>query len=431
MRDAGLRALRRPNFRCWFVHLSLSSSALWVHWLAQDWLVLELTDGSGTALGVVTALQFVPFLVLGPLCGVVADRYPKWATVVATQLATGLGGLALGLLVAAGAVELWHVFAIASLMGACNALWQPTAQAFVPETVPSRDLGSAVALCAGSFNVTRLLGAGAGGLFIGFWGTGPVLLVAGLVIAASVWPLLRMDRAALTPGPRATGGRLVRGGLAYVRGHREIRLVLAVVGVVAAFGLNSQLVITLIGTQEFGGGPGQLGLLGACMAVGSLAGAAVAATTSSVTLRRLVTCALLFCGVQLLAALSPSLWVFAVLMAAVGATQLAFVSTAATYVQFATTPVVRGRVMAVYLMVFLGSRPLGAYLMGWAADTWNAPAAVAAQTGAAAVLTVAAVAALRQRLDAEAGPDPEPAVPPKGSPEESPQGNPTEGRPHV
>jgi MFS family permease len=331
--------------------------------VAQDWLVLtDLTANSALALGVVTGLQFAPMLLLAPWTGLVADRFDRRRVLLVTQAAQGALALALGLLVVTGTAELWHVLLLAGGLGIATALDAPARQTFVSALVPARDLPNAVSLNSATFHAGRLLGPATAGLLIAGVGTGWVFLVNAATFAATLLALV-----ALRSGPRQrlphAGG--LREGMAYVRSRPDLVMVLALVAVIGMLGLNMQLTSAVMARVEFGRGPGDFGLLGSLAAVGAVTGALVAARRERPRLRTVVLAALAFGAASSVSAVMPSFWLYAASLVLVGLTALTLMTTANATVQSTTPPELRGRVMALYLAIFLGGTPLGSPLVGW------------------------------------------------------------------
>ncbi len=404
-------AFRHRNFRVWFAVTVITGAGSWMHWVAQDWLVLERSDGSALALGIVTALQTLPFLVLGPLGGALADRFSRWRILLVTQAGIVACGAVLGVLALTGTATVWNIGVLALCSGLLNAVYQPTAQSFVPEVVPSEDVAGAVGACAGSFHAARLIGAGLGGLLIAATSVGMVLLLAASVVIKSVLLMFWLNRRALLPAPMVAGRALVRDGLRYVVRQREILLVFGVVFFVAAFALNSQFITALMATQAYGEGASEFGLLGASVAVGSLLGGFVLARRGRVDHRIVVVAAMTFCALQGVSALAPSYGLFAIALVPVGIAQVVFVAAAAATLQLTAEPAMRGRVMALYLVILMGSRPLGSVLLGWTAEVMNPRMAVVATAALLPLVGVLGVVALlRGRLGAAPEPELQEAV---------------------
>ena len=366
------RSLRNRNYRLYSAGGLVSNTGTWMQRVAQDWLVLQLSDNSGVALGVTTGLQFLPMLLLGPWAGTLADRFSKRRLLVVTQAFLGAVGLLLALLDLTGVVEVWHVYVLAALLGVGSAVDNPARQSFVIEMVGPDDLPNAVGLNSASFNLGRVLGPALAGLLIELVGTGPVFVVNGLSYLAVIAALLRMDSADLSPAPLAGRGRgKVREGLRYVRGRPDLLTVMVLVFFVGTFGLNFQLTTALMATEVFDKGAGQFGLLGSVMAVGSLSGALLAARRGRPRLRLLILAAGGFGVVEIVSGLMPTYLLFAVMLVPVGVTALTFITAANSTMQLGVSPVMRGRVMALYMAVFFGGTPVGAPLVGAVAEAWG------------------------------------------------------------
>jgi MFS family permease len=355
----------------------VSNVGTWMQRVAQDWLVLVLT-GSGAALGIVTGLQFLPFLLLSPLAGLVADRVPKRWLLQVTNVGMAVPALVLGLLAVTGNVTMWHVYVLALALGVASAFDAPARQSFVSEIVGPDDLTNAVGLNSASFNTARIIGPALAGLLIaafggGEVGTGWVILLNGLSYVAPVLTLRALDGSALrTPDrvPRRPGQ--VREGVAYVRGRPDLLLILGIVFFTGTFGLNFQMTSALMATEVFGRGPTEYGLLGTFLAVGSLTGSLMAARRERVRHRMVVSAAVAFGVLEVVAGLAPSYLVFALLCPLLGFAALTMITSANAHLQLHTTPVMRGRVMALYMMIFIGGTPLGSPLIGWVGEVFGA-----------------------------------------------------------
>jgi MFS family permease len=371
----------------------VSNAGTWMQRVAQDWLVLTvLTDDSGLAVGITTAFQFGPMVLLAPFAGVLADRVDRRKMLLATQAVSGLLALALGVLVLTGAVQLWHVYLLAGLLGVASAVDAPPRQAFVSQLVPEADLANAVGLNSASFHAGRLIGPGLAGWLIHWFGTGPVFLINAVSFGAVLMSLTRMRREELIESPRAGGGRTgLRAGLGYVRRRPDLILIMGLIGIVGTFGLNFQLTTALMARLVFDKGAGEYGMLGSVMAVGSLAGALFGARRTSAGPRLVVVATLVFSVFAIAASLMPTYVTFALALIPVGLAALTLMTAANTSVQLATEPAMRGRVMALYMAVFLGGTPLGAPLIGWVGERFGARWTI---SGGAAVCLVAALGAL-------------------------------------
>jgi MFS family permease len=381
-----------PNYRRWATGAIVSNTGTWMQRVAQDWLVLELSGGSAVAIGITTGLQFAPMLLLAPIAGTIADRFDRRRVLLATQTASGLLALVLGLLVVSDVAQLWHVYALAFGLGVAAAVDAPARQAFVSELVPLADLPNAVGLNSASFHAGRLIGPGIAGLLIGWFGTGPVFLINAATFGAVVLSLRRLRVADLRPAPRAARGRgAVREGLRYVRGRPDLVLIMVIVGMVGTFGLNFGLTTALMARLVFDKGSGEYGLLGSIMAIGSLAGALIAARRPHPRLRLVIGATIAFGGSSIIAALMPTYLLFAVALVPVGLAALTLMTAANAAVQLSTPPAMRGRVMALYLAVFMGGTPIGSPLIGWVGERYGARWTILLGGGVALLTALAAL----------------------------------------
>lgn len=376
--SATFSSLANANYRKYAAGGVVSNIGTWMQRVAQDWLVLQLSGGSGAAIGITTGLQFLPFLLLGPFAGLVADRIPKRRLLQLTNLAMAVPALILGVLAVTGRAEIWHVYVLAFTLGVAGAFDAPARQSFVSEIVEPDDLTNAVGLNSASFNGGRLIGPAVAGVLItalggGAIATGWVILANAVSYVAPILALRRMDPTLLDtpePVPRTPGA--LREGIAYVRRRPDLVLILAIVFVVGTFGLNFQMTSALMATEVFGKGATEYGALGTFLAIGSLAGALVAARRTDVSLRLVVWAALVFGVVEIAAGLMPGYVTFAMITPLLGLAALTMITSANAYMQLHTEAGVRGRVMALYLMIFLGGTPLGAPLIGLVGELFGA-----------------------------------------------------------
>ncbi|NGO69234.1 MFS transporter [Streptomyces sp. SB3404] len=398
-------SLRIRNYRLFAVGQVVSNTGTWMQRIAQDWLVLSLT-GSATAVGITTALQFLPLLLFGLYGGVIADRYNKRRLLLITQTLMGLTGLALAALTLSGHVQVAHVYALAFVLGMATVVDNPARQTFVPEMVGPHQIRNAVSLNSANFQMARITGPALAGVLISAVGSGWAFLFNGLSFLAPLAALLLMRTAELLPTERAprTKGQL-REGLRYVRGHPELLWPIVLVGFIGTFGFNFPIWLTAFTDKVFTAGAGTYALLNSLMAVGSVAGALLAARRGHARMRLMVGAALLFGLLEIVAVLSPSFWVFAALMAPIGVVGLTFNVTANASVQLASDPVMRGRVMSLFVMVFMGGTPIGGPVMGWVTDTYGprigflAGGLISAAIAVVVALVLGRLAGLRPALD--------------------------------
>lgn len=372
------KALANHNYRLYATGGLVSNVGTWMQRVAQDWLILQLTAGSGIALGITTGLQFLPMLLISPYAGVVADRMSKRRLLQITQLSMASTSLVLGILAVTGVAQPWHVYVLALIFGIGAAFDAPARQSFVPEMVSRDDLSNAVGLNSASFNLGRIVGPAVAGLLIAALGsgaraTGWVFLINAASYGAVIYALRRMDERELTsPEAPANRSRMIRAGVGYVRRRPDVMLVMTVVFFTATFGLNFQLTSALMATEVFGKGAGEYGILGSTMAIGSLAGALLAARRSQVDSRWVVGAALAFGVAEIISGIMPSYWSFTLWTPVLGLCALTMMTAANTTVQLAVAPEFRGRVMALYLMVFMGGTPAGAPIIGWVGESFGA-----------------------------------------------------------
>jgi MFS family permease len=365
--------------------------------VAQDWLVLQLTHGSGTALGIATGLQFLPQLLFSLWGGMLADRYPRRRILFATQAAMGALALILGLLDSTGLVTVWQVYLLAFALGMVAVVDNPTRQTFVAEMVGPAGMANAIALNSAAFNLARITGPAVAGLVIGAVGTAAAFWVNAASFAAVLIGLRLMRPADLHPvarAPRAPGQ--LREAIGYVRARPELWLTLALVFFVATFGMNFQVTNALMARGVFHTGAGAFGLASTVFAAGALGGALLAARRSRPGMRLLLVAGFAFGVLEVVTGLMPSFWTFLALLVPTGLALLMFTTTANAAVQLGTAPAVRGRVMGLYMLVFLGGAPLGSPLVGWAAEQFGPRMSLLAG-GAISALATVVVAVLLAR----------------------------------
>ncbi|MBA3336554.1 MAG: MFS transporter [Chloroflexia bacterium] len=378
----GLRAFRHRDYRLLWLGQIVSVTGTWMQSLAQSWLVVTTLGGSALALGAVNVAQFAPILVLGLVAGVIADRIPKRNVLLVTQTIAAILATTLALLVATGAVRLWHVYAIALCFGVVNAFDMPTRQAFVGEIVGKDDLMNAIALNSALFNAGRIVGPAIAGVLLAAYGPAICFGVNAVSYIAPLTALLLMKAAPVARQTGGTGIARLREGLAYVRGTPEVLMPMVLVGFVATFGMNFNIWAPLLAKQNFGGGATGFGLLMSAMGVGSLTGALGLAFTSRGPRRGLMFgAALALGGAELLLGLAGAIpWPLAVgmlFMACSGFAASTAMATANSTVQTIAPDALRGRVMSVYMTVFHGTIPFGALVAGASASWFGAPASVA------------------------------------------------------
>lgn len=388
---SAFRSLKGRNYRIWAGGALVSNIGAWMQRTAQDWIVLaELTHRDARAMGVVMALQFAPQLLLLPVTGWAADHLDRRKLLLATQASMGLLALILGLLVVSHQVRLWHVNLLALLLGCVAAFDAPARQTFVSELVTREDLPNAVALNSTSFNAARMVGPAVAGALIAAIGSGWVFLLNAasfLAVIASLL-LLRPETLIRDDRPRPGRGALIE-GFTYVWGRPDLKALLVMLFLVGTFGMNYPIFISTMSVNVFHAGAGQFGLLTSTMALGSVAGALLAAQRGKPNLALLQGAAATYGAGFAVAAVMPNSWLFGATLVVIGLAAQTFTTSINAMVQLSTEPAMRGRVMAILLAVALGGTPIGAPFVGWVAHTfgprWALGVGALAGLGAAAV----------------------------------------------
>ncbi len=385
------RALRNKNYRIWAAGAFVSNVGAWMQRTAQDWLVLtQLTHHNAAAVGVVMALQFGPQFLLLPLSGYAADHMNRRHLLLVTQGSMGILALLLGVLTVLHMVRLWEVDVFAFLFGSAAALDAPVRQVFVTELVGDTDLANAVALNSTSFNSARMIGPAAAGILIAEVGTGWAFLLNGISFVAVLISLLSLSVAALHPHGRTArqkGG--VTEGFRYAWSRPDLKAILIMLFLIGTFGLNFPIFISTMAVRVFHTDARGYGLLSSIMAVGTIAGALLAAGRERPKFMSLLVGAGIFGLGCTLAAIAPGYWLFAAALVMIGVAAITFTNTSNSLMQLSTAPAMRGRVMALRVSVALGGTPLGAPIVGFIADHFGPRWAMS--VGAAGGFAAAAV----------------------------------------
>ncbi|MHB8244102.1 MAG: MFS transporter [Acidimicrobiales bacterium] len=382
-------ALAIPNYRRYFYGQSTSLVGTWMQSVAQSWLVYTLTHSS-MALGFVIALQTLPVLLLGPYGGVIADRVDKRRLMIALQAMMGLQALVLGVLTVTHLVRFWELCVLAVVLGLNNTFENPARQSFLLEMVGGANVRNAVSLNSTTVNAARVVGPAVAGVLIATVGVGICFLLNATSFIAVVYSLASMDTSTLLPSPPAgrTKGQL-REGFSYVAKRPRLAVPLLMMAIVGTLAYEFQVTLPVVAKQTFHGGATTYGFLTAAMGIGAVAGGLVTATRGRTGLRPLTLAGAVFGVMILIAAASPVLAVAFVALAGVGWASVTFSATGNSTLQLEADPSMRGRVMSLWAVAFLGSTPVGGPLIGWIVALSSARVGLA--VGGIACLVAAAV----------------------------------------
>jgi MFS family permease len=400
-------SLRVRNYRLFATGQLVKLIGVWMQFTAQDWLVLQLSHQRATALGMVTALQFLPVLALTLYGGKLADRYDKRKLLIAANAAFAVVAAVLGVLVATGVAQLWHVFMLAAVTGVINAIETPVRQSFVSELVGRELLPNALALSAATFNSARIIGPAVAGVAIAWIGIGPVFLANAVMCIGPLVSAIRMRPAELhrrEPGEVASRDARIIDGLRYAWRRPALVMPMTLVLIVGMLGFNFPVTLAVTATTVFHAGPQSFGLLTTALAIGALGGAlAGSGRRSRPSIYIVLVAASVFGALETLVAFAPTYLAAAALLVPTGFFMIYFAQAANQRVQLSTDAEFRGRVMALYVLVFLGTTPFGALLTGWVSEQFG-PRSGMWMGGLASVLAglVMTIVQLR-RADAEIG----------------------------
>jgi MFS family permease len=389
-------SLSNPNYRKFFLGQTTSLVGTWMQTTAQSWLVYTLTH-SATDIGFVVALQTLPILLLGPYGGVIADRVDKRRLMIALQSMMGVQAAILAVLSITHVVTFLDVCVLAVVLGLNNCFENPSRQAFVLEMVGTVDLRNAVSLNSTMNNVARAVGPAVAGVVIAAFGEGWCFALNAVSFVAVVGSLMAMDKTSLQPSaPTQRARGQLREGLRYVAATPSLAFPLIMMGLVGMLAYEFQVTLPVVAERVFHGNSEVYGVLMAAMGIGAVAGGLWTAARGKTGLRALVRASAVFGVCMAFAALSPVLAVELVALAVVGFASVSFLSMANSTLQLATDPQMRGRVMALWAVAFLGSTPIGGPLIGWITN--SAGARVGLGVGAASCLVAAVIglAALRR-----------------------------------
>ena len=395
------RSLRSANYRIWAVGALVSNIGTWMQRTAQDWLVLtQLTPHNASAVGIVMALQFGPQLLLLPWTGFAADHYDQRKMLIVTQAIMGLLALTLGVLTVTGLVQLWQVYVFAFLSGCASAFDAPVRQIFVAELVAEKDLSNAIALNSTSFNMARMIGPAVAGVTIASVGTGWAFLLNGssfFAVLASLF-FLRVSGQGSKVRALRTKGSLTE-GIRYVWARPDLKAILLMLFLIGTFGMNFPIFISTMAVSVFHADARGYGLLTSTLAIGTIAGALLAAGRERPHFKSLLSGAAVFGVGCTLAALAPNYWTFAIALVIIGVGAMTFSNTTNSLMQLTTEPHMRGRVIALRVAVALGGTPIGAPIVGWVADHLGPRWALVVGAVSGILAVGVALYTLKHRLD--------------------------------
>jgi MFS family permease len=387
-------SLSVPNYRRYVSGQVVSITGNWMQTVAEMWLVVQLT-GNGVSVGVTAALQFLPILLFGAWGGLLADRVPKRRLLTITQTLMALPALTLWALTVGGDIQVWMVYALVLARGLVTAVDNPTRQSFVFDLVGADRVVNAVALNSVMIHTARILGPASAGIVIALLGVGPCFLLNALSFVAMIVALRTMDAASLHPSPTPAepGPGQIRTALRHVRHTPALWIPLAMMALVGTLSFNFQVLLPLLASFTWDGTATTYAALTTAMGIGSVTGALATGARGRVGPRLLVAAAAGFGVVMLLAAAAPTVELQVAALVPLGAVSVTFAAGVNSAMQLAVAPEMRGRVMALYSMVFLGSAPIGAPLVGFVADAIGPRAGLVLGAAAALLAAVAARAA--------------------------------------
>ena len=397
-RPSMFRTLRVPNFRTWMIGALLANIGGWAQRAAQDWLVLtELTNNDAVALGLSLALQFGPILILGPFLGPLADRVNARTIIFWCAVLETVFGIVLGVAVLLGVANLFLVYALALGLGIVQAVEAPARHVFVNELVAKKNVPNAIGLHSMMFNSSRLVGPALAGIGISVLGTGWTLLLSGLALGAAATAIAFLRRSELHTVEKAPNERgQFRAGMAYIRSRKDLMIILTMLFVVGALVFNFGIFSSTMAVVEFGLGAHDYGFIMSALAVGSLVGALLVARSSRPRLSVITVAALVIAIGGIAAALAPTVTVFVLVYPLLGFGGVLMVATSNGYIQTTTDDIYRGRVMAIFSTLLIGSTPIGSILAGWVSNEFGPRWAIGVAALGGLIATVIALVWLRR-----------------------------------
>jgi MFS family permease len=385
---SGFSSLRHRNFRFYLTGQGVSQAGTWMQTVAMGWLVIELT-GSGALLGLVTAAQFLPVLILGPIAGAIADRRSRWHILQTTQVLAGLLAAFLGVMVATDTIRTWSLFVIAALIGTVNSFDTPVRTSFTYELVGADDITGAVGVTSTVTNVARIIGPAIAGGVIALAGLSWCFFANAISFSVCIVTFSLMRRAEFVPKAESAGRKgQVREGFRVVWADPRLRTPMMMTLVIGTLAYENQISLPLLAKFTFGGDAGSYGFLSSALGLGSVIGGIVVARSGRATHRRLGFAALFLGVAMLVASLMPSMVAMIAAMVVVGMGSVAYVTMTSATLQLNAPDEMRGRVLALYVTAIIGTTPIGGPIIGWIGEVIG-PRATYVTGGLACVLTVA------------------------------------------
>jgi MFS family permease len=389
--EGNWRALRHRNFRILYAGAVLTNIGTWAQRIAQDWLVLELTNNNGTYLGIVTALQFLPVMLLSMQGGVLADKVNKKKALIFTNLGSGISALILGAMVITDHVTMNWVYVLAVALGIFSAVDAPIRSSFIVEVVGKSDLTNAMGLNSTNFHFGRLIGPTVSGFLIAGFGTGPSFIINGVSFLVIMCSFIAVREDELHIQEKAETAGTLREAFKYIKRRPDLQMIMLTIFFAANFGLNAQIFNALMATKEFHKGAASYGILGTAIAVGTLTGALISARRDRTKRPMFVPFAAMNFSIWVLAlAIAPTYLVYALLLPINGFSALTTMISANTYIQANSDHAIRGRIMGIYMFIFMGGTPLGSPLIGFCAEHFGPRVTIA---GCSAITFIAALLA--------------------------------------
>lgn len=367
--DGNWRALRHRNYRILYGASVLTNIGTWAQRIAQDWLVLELTNNNGTYLGIVTALQFLPVMLLSMQGGVLADKVDKRKALIITNLGSGITALILGALVVSKVATIDHVYVLAILLGIFSAIDAPIRSSFIVEVVGHKDLTNAMGLNSANFHFGRLVGPAISGFLIAAFGTGPSFLINGFSFIVVTFSFLAVRSAELHVEEKSKSDGTLKEAFRYIKRRPDLQIIMLTVFFASNFGLNMQIFNALMATKEFHKGAASYGFLGTLVGLGTLTGALIAARKDRTKNTLFVPIAAINFGIWITAlSFAPTYSVYAMILPISGISAITTMISANTFVQANSDVAIRGRIMGIYMFIFMGGTPIGSPLIGYCSE---------------------------------------------------------------